>query len=380
MRGGTQEWPATLGAVGRRLRRFWLVLIYVGLFAWFDWIAHRDLVFLAFGVLIVAMLVLAPEIGQALSRLQGGRWAAGVAKFTQLLRGVPAIPPIVRPFLLAIPGLTYLVARGQGTAPNGMAAVVVVTVLAFLVVVVIAGSRIDAVLAPYFAIRNRVPRTVRLVTAPIISIVVAFLVVHQDLGDLPALWGGTTNTRRTPTEVDIWLFGLAALLASVLSYLLVHEAAKPVPAVATVSIPVKMATLIGRWQEGPTWMPDYRVPEGGATWWPLDSGQAAPLPSGTELTQLWTSDPWTLIATAENARGWVDPIHLEAATRAVPAVTHDLVADAQAWPTDPPFDAVRTLPHGSGVALLWSDGPWARVVTTDGWRGWLTSSALEVHG
>jgi hypothetical protein len=379
MQRGTPESPEPLRAVGRRLRRIWLVLVYVGLFAWFDWIAHRDVLFLAFAVLVVAMLLLAPEIGQAVSRLQGGRYAAGVAQLTKLIHGFPAIPPIVRPFLLAIPGLSYLVARGQGTAPDGMALVVVVTVLSFLVVVVVAGGRIDAGLAPYFAIRNRVPRIARLVIAPIVSIIVAFLVVHQDLGDLPALWGGTTNTRHTPADVDLWLFGLAALLASVLSYLLIHEAAQPVSTAATVSVPVKMATLIGRWRRGATWMPDYVVPDGGGTWWPLSSGQATPLPAGTELAQLWKSDMWTLVAMADDGRGWVDPSRLQVATRADPTMTHDVAADAKAWPVDPPFDAVRTLLHGSGVAVAWSDGPWARVITTEGWQGWLAASALEVH-
>jgi hypothetical protein len=231
--------------LAQRLAASWPALLYVAIFAWLDWISHRDLLFLLIGFAVVAGLLFAPEILARIATASGGQYVGLVSKIRQLGKSLDAIPSVVRPFLAAIPGLLYLVLRGSGTAPPEMGASVVVVVLALMVAATLFGPRLDARLQPWYGIRDRVPRAVRLLLTPFIAIVLGFLIVHQNLADLPALFGGATTTPRSPAEVGVLLFVLAAALSTIASYLLLHEAQGGAVAIASDIAPeVKLAAMI----------------------------------------------------------------------------------------------------------------------------------------
>jgi hypothetical protein len=61
-----------------------------------------------------------------------------------------------------------------------------------------------------------------MVLAPVLGIVIAFVVVHGSLSDLPALFGGQTSSPQSPAGLAGSMF-LATLLAGVCTVLLLRE-------------------------------------------------------------------------------------------------------------------------------------------------------------
>ncbi|HSV64422.1 MAG TPA: hypothetical protein VLJ59_00755 [Mycobacteriales bacterium] len=194
-------------------RAIWIFVAYVVFFAWLDWIMHRSIVFIVVvgGGLIVAALYKS-RIGKAITTAE---WPRPIVEAWEKLS------PRVRQLLVSLTPLLYFLIRGQGTSNAG-----IVVVLASLVVaggVIFLGQAIDSRLKDFYAARNRVlARGPRMVLAPILGIVIAFLVVHGSLGDLPALFGGETTSRQSPAGLDGHFF-LATLLAGACTVLLLRE-------------------------------------------------------------------------------------------------------------------------------------------------------------
>ncbi|RSM48720.1 hypothetical protein DMA12_06255 [Amycolatopsis balhimycina DSM 5908] len=180
---------------------------YVVLLAWLDWIIHRSVVFvIVVGGGLIAAAVLRSRIAERLR--------------PQLER-LEEIPVPVQRLLISLAPLVYFLLRGQGTSGAGFAVTAAGALVASAVVFL--GPKIDPPLGPFYAVRDRLlARWVRVLLAPVFGILVAFLVVHGSLADLPALFGGTTESPQSPVD-ESGRFFLATLLAGTGTVLLLRE-------------------------------------------------------------------------------------------------------------------------------------------------------------
>jgi hypothetical protein len=186
---------------------------YVVLLAWLDWITHRSIVFvIVVGGGLIAAALYKSRIGKALMAVE---WARPVVEAWD------KAPPRVRQLLTSLAPLLYFLVRGQGT--SGAGGVVVLAGAIVACSVVFFGKEIDARLAGFYKARNKVlARGARMVLAPVLGIVIAFLVVHGSLSDLPALFGGQTSSPQSPMGLEGSMF-LATLLAGACTVLLLRE-------------------------------------------------------------------------------------------------------------------------------------------------------------
>lgn len=196
--------PADLG---RRAAAAWFPLLFVALFAWLDWITHRSVVFLVVvGGGTVAVILFRERI---VERLKLGPTLAQV-------------PARLRPLLLALPPLLYFVVRGQGTSDAGIQ--VLLASIGMILAISFLGPGIDRRLSGFYGRRNRwMPRPARMLLAPVTAILLAFLVVHGTLSDLPALFGGATNSPASPSGRTGRIV-LGTLLSGAFAFLLLREA------------------------------------------------------------------------------------------------------------------------------------------------------------
>jgi hypothetical protein len=189
-----------------RLKRDWVVMVFLGVLAWFDWLMHREffvLLLLAAGV--AAIVLYRKEIAERL----------GIVEL------LASMPPWGRALLRTSPALIYFMARGSGT--SGAGGVVVVTTLALVSLITFFGRVIDARLARYYDRRDRLlPKAGRMLIALGLSIVTAFTVIHGAISDLPALIGGATGSPQSPMNLT-GRFILALILVATTTTLLVRE-------------------------------------------------------------------------------------------------------------------------------------------------------------
>jgi hypothetical protein len=127
----------------------------------------------------------------------------------------------VQRLLISLTPLLYFLLQGQGTSGAGTAVVIagalVATVSIFL------GHLIDPPLQDLYAARDRLlAKWLRVLLAPVLGILIAFLIVHGSLFDLPALFGGTTMSPQSPAGMPGRFF-LATVLAGVCTALLLRE-------------------------------------------------------------------------------------------------------------------------------------------------------------
>lgn len=192
---------------------------YVLFFAWLDWITHRSVVFIIVvgGGLIAAAVFrsrIAGAIASAASAASGG-WLRTIIDAWQRL------PPRVQRLVVSLTPLLYFLLRGQGTSGAGM--VVLLAALAVAAGVIFLGHRIDPPLQAFYAARDRLlARWLRALLAPVLGVLIAFLIVHGSLADLPALFGGSTNSPQSPAGMSGRFF-LATLLAGACTVLLLRE-------------------------------------------------------------------------------------------------------------------------------------------------------------
>jgi hypothetical protein len=194
-------------------RALWIFASYVVFFAWLDWITHRSIVFIVVvGGGLIAAALYKSRIGKAIMSAELPR---------PIIEAWEKMPPRTRQLLVSLTPLLYFLIRGQGTSNAG-----IVVVIASLIVaggVIFRGQAIDSWLTGFYATRNRVlARGLRMVLAPVLGIMIAFLVVHGSLGDLPALFGGQTTSPQSPAGRTVQFF-LATLLAGACTVLLLRE-------------------------------------------------------------------------------------------------------------------------------------------------------------
>lgn len=194
------------GAVG-------IFIAYVAFFAWLDWITHRSIVFIVVvGGGLIAAALYRSRLGKAIMSAQWSR---------PLVEAWQRLPPRVQRLLVSLTPLLYFLFRGQGTSNAGFVVLIAAVIVA--AVVIFLGQAIDPVLKGFYAARNRLlARWLRMVLAPVLGIVIAFVVVHGSLGDLPALFGGKTTSPQSPADLSGRFF-LATIIAGACTVLLVRE-------------------------------------------------------------------------------------------------------------------------------------------------------------
>lgn len=191
---------------------------YVLFFAWLDWITHRSVVFIIIvgGGLITAAVFRSRIAGAITSAANASAgWARTVVGAWRRL------PARVQRLVVSLTPLLYFLLRGQGTSGAGMAVLMAALVIA--AGVIFFGDRIDPPLEAFYAVRDRLlARWIRVLLAPVLGVLLAFLIVHGSLADLPALFGGTTTSPQSPAGMSGRFF-LATLLAGACTVLLLRE-------------------------------------------------------------------------------------------------------------------------------------------------------------
>jgi preprotein translocase subunit SecG len=165
------------------LRRFWPALILVALMALFDYHLKGQLWFtlLAGGGASMAMLFY--------SRFQ--------RLIEPLIQSVPS--GFIRPLLTAVPVAFLYLARWKGTQDDSSALLTAVVIVGFAFLVAMYRQQINERLTPFYIERNRLlSRPVRMALVFVVPILLTFLLVHRNLGDVGALLGGTTSSPRSP--------------------------------------------------------------------------------------------------------------------------------------------------------------------------------------
>lgn len=193
------------GDLRRRARAAWFPLTFVALFAWLDWVLHRNPLFiLVVGGAVVAAILYREEIAQR----------SGLGEF---MRG---LSPVNQALMRAAPALLYFLLRGRGTAGGG-AILVVLVALGVVFGMVRYGEQIDQRLSSFYRVRDRaLSLRVRTIIAVIFPVVVGFGVIHGSLADLPALFGASTSTPQAPMGRESQYFLGAVLCAGVTILLL----------------------------------------------------------------------------------------------------------------------------------------------------------------
>lgn len=266
------------------------VLAFVALFAYLDWITHRSL----------------PET-IALAGLTGGAWVyrRAIVERLGLQELVGGMSRGVRTVLAAVPGVGYFMARGQGT--SGAGGIVLVAILGVIAASAMFGPGIDVKLAAFYTARNRVlPRPLRMLLALVAPVLVAFVVIHGSLADLPALFGGTTDHPATPVGRDGRFF-FGTVLSAGVTWLLLREAPGSAPR------PASAAATGG----GAAFHPTHVAPAGGLDAWsePASGPAAAHVDAGVPLAVVERRGDWAQVVAENGWSGWVDGRKLAEGTR-----------------------------------------------------------------
>jgi hypothetical protein len=256
------------------------VLAFIALFAYLDWITHRSL---------FATILLAGLAGGAFLYRRTIVEKLGIQELVAgMSRGW-------RTVLAALPGLLYFMARGSGT--SGAGDIVLISMIIVVAVGAVFGPGLDLKLAGYYQARNKLlPRGLRMALAIVAPVLVAFLVIHGSLADLPALFGGTTNHPATPVGRDE-RFLLGSLLSAASAWLLLRDVPSAAPAGAPAAVPAP-----GGFQ------PTHTSPPGGLDAWsePGSGPPATHLEAGVPLAVAERRGDWARVSAANGWSGWVD--------------------------------------------------------------------------
>jgi hypothetical protein len=269
----------------------WLALAFVAVFCYLDWITHRE----------AATTVL---LGAAVAGVIVYR-RAPIDKLN-LGPTLESLSPRVKPILAAIPGVAYFLLRGQGT--SGAGGFVFVSMGMVVGVSVLFGPLLDEKLAGFYASRNRVlPKAIRMVLAIVVPVLVAFLIVHGTLSDLPALFGGSTNHPSSPAGLES-RFLLATTVSAAATWLLLREAPAAGAANAAAATSATSATSAGVAASATAWRPTHTTPPAGLSAWPTPAGTAAGthLDGGLPVQVVARSGDWAQVVAGNGWTGWVD--------------------------------------------------------------------------
>lgn len=195
---------------------------YVLFFAWLDWITHRSIAFI---IIVGGALILAAAFRSRLAATIRPAVHRGSAEWMRAtVEGWRQLPTRVRGLLVSLTPLLYFLLRGQGTSGAGSAVVIASALIAG--VSIFLGHLIDPPLQNFYAARDRLlAGWLRVMLAPVLGVLIAFLIVHGSLSDLPALFGGTTTSPQSPIGMSGRFF-LATVLAGVCTVLLLREGGK----------------------------------------------------------------------------------------------------------------------------------------------------------
>jgi hypothetical protein len=192
---------------------------YVLFFAWLDWITHRSV---GFVVIVGGGLILAAAFRSRIAETIKSAASSDSAEWMRpVLDAWVRLPARVQRLLVSLTPLLYFVLRGQGTSGAGTAVVMAGALVA--TVSIFFGHLIDPPLQGVYAARDRwLPPWLRVLLAPVLGVLIAFLIVHGSLFDLPALFGGKTTSPQSPAGMSRQFF-LATLLAGACTVLLLRE-------------------------------------------------------------------------------------------------------------------------------------------------------------
>lgn len=269
------------------------VLGFIALFAYLDWVTHRSL-----GETIV------------LTGLAAGAYlyrAAIVARLN-LQEQVAAMSRGLRTVLAALPSFLYFMIRGQGT--SGAGGIVLVGMLIVVGAGALLGPGLDVKLADFYTVRNRLlPRGLRMALALVAPILVAFLVIHGSLADLPALVGGTTKHPATPVGRDE-RFLLGTLLSAAVAWLLLRDAPRAAPAAAASE---RAGAASPATPGVDHFQPTHLTPAGGLDAWrePAAGPVVDHIDAGVPLVVAERRGDWARVTAANGWSGWVDGRRLQ---------------------------------------------------------------------
>lgn len=197
------------------LRRFWPALTMIAYLGFFDYRMHGS---------IIATVLL------------GGLAALPCLFFRRVQPLVGALQDLIPnrflwPAIVGLPAAVLYVARWKGTQSDTSALLTAATIGASGFLIANWRSRINRVAAPFYQRRDRVlPRVLRLALVLVLPLLLTFLLVHRDLGDIGAVFGGTTKSPRSPAAGST---ELAILVTTVLSasaaFLLLNEPGEGTP-------------------------------------------------------------------------------------------------------------------------------------------------------
>jgi hypothetical protein len=263
----------------------WLALAFVVVFCYLDWITHRE---------VATTLFLGAAAGGVILYRR-----ALVARLN-LGPTLESLSPRVKPILAAIPGVAYFLIRGQGT--SGAGGIVLVSMALVVGASVLFGPQLDVKLAGFYGSRNRVlPKVLRMALAIVVPVLVAFVVVHGSLSDLPALFGGSTNHPSSPAGLES-RFLVATMLSAAVSWLLLREA----PAAPSSGAAAAMTAGVGA--SATPWQATHTTPPGGLDAWPTPSGTASSthLDGGLPVQVVARTGDWAEVVAGNGWTGWVD--------------------------------------------------------------------------
>jgi hypothetical protein len=196
-----------------------LFVAYIVFFSWLDWILHRSFVFIV--VVGGGLIIAAVYRSNLVARLSDAAHGGIADRIRPVVDTWERMPERLQRLLISLTPLLYFLVRGQGTSGAGGAVALASVIVA--AVAIFSGPVLDERLSDFYAARDRLlPRPIRLMLAPVVGVLIAFLVVHGSLRDLPALFGGKTESPQSPTDMAGRFF-LATLLAGACTLLLVRE-------------------------------------------------------------------------------------------------------------------------------------------------------------
>lgn len=184
-------------------------VVFLGLMLYVDWITHREVRFIVIAGSVTMIGLIASRIVLARQTFTGNLATWG---------------PRLVPIAYALPGVMYLNSgRGRGTLPASVASSVARTTFVLVAIVSLLGPWIDVRLDAFYATRDRIlPLLIRILLAPVAAVLISFLVVHGSLADLPAMWGGQTESAKAAPEVPGSTYRNAAILSAGVSFLLLR--------------------------------------------------------------------------------------------------------------------------------------------------------------
>lgn len=194
------------------LARYWPALLMIAYASYYDYLLNGDPAFAVTAAGAAALPLLLPKLVAPITRV-----------VTRSLGDL--IPARYRRLaLVGAPLALLFLTRWKGQMDDSTALLSLAAPLAIGALIVANRSRLDAALSPFYRVRNELlPRSARVIVAVGTPLALTFLIVHGDLGDLPAFFGGTTSSPTLPTERGAGAFLLTTTVSTLTGFLMLNE-------------------------------------------------------------------------------------------------------------------------------------------------------------